>query len=467
MTLPHPRIAVRRFVLAPLAEIASTFVDPTTGRMIANLLANLDRKPKLIAIDGWNGDRKAEVFDRLVEELPGFGISAADLGPPDEFHAADPFRAVTRDLERKAEILKASRWAVETLRVPWIVADYSLDFDILRASMTDPGRGEPGTQARTRLDAHLEWKRRINALSSIALPPTFVLVLPGDRDRKRRLGLTIPRSSGSTRTTPTPSSPRSWPLAGGSKGPEAGPASMGRTVSVASEDRNPGHPMTGCGTAAGLLRSGWAMRRESASRGAVEMKPRIFVGSSSEALDYAYAIHQNLEQDAEVTVWKDGLFELSGYRVPTLLNKLALTDFGVFVFSSDDVLILRGEQFAAVRDNVVFELGLSVGRLGIERNFVIIPRGNAPLRVLTDLEGLSLASFDPDRADDNLRAALGTACHQIRKLLAKLGPIPREAFPKDPHPARSPRTPARIRRPHRLGRSSWSPMTTFPKATCW
>jgi 2-amino-4-hydroxy-6-hydroxymethyldihydropteridine diphosphokinase len=192
LTLPHPRLAVRRFVLAPLAEIASTFVDPTTGRMIASLLANLDRKPRLVAIDGWDGDRKAEVFERLVEELPGFGISASDLGPPRQFTTSDPFGDITREIERKAEALKASRWAVETLRVPWIVADYSLDFDILRETMTDPGKGRVGPDAKARLDAHLEWKRQLVALSKIALPPTFILVLPGDRDRRRRLGLTNP-----------------------------------------------------------------------------------------------------------------------------------------------------------------------------------------------------------------------------------------------------------------------------------
>ena len=38
LTIPHPRFAVRRFVLAPLAEIAPNFVDPVSGRTIRELL---------------------------------------------------------------------------------------------------------------------------------------------------------------------------------------------------------------------------------------------------------------------------------------------------------------------------------------------------------------------------------------------------------------------------------------------
>lgn len=56
LVLPHPRMAVRRFVLAPLAEVAPRAIDPLTGGTVAELLANLDRRPGVVALrlpDGW------------------------------------------------------------------------------------------------------------------------------------------------------------------------------------------------------------------------------------------------------------------------------------------------------------------------------------------------------------------------------------------------------------------------------
>ena len=38
-------------------------------------------------------------------------------------------------------------------------------------------------------------------------------------------------------------------------------------------------------------------------------KPALFVGSSSEGLDLARAVRALLDEDAEVTLWKEGLFE--------------------------------------------------------------------------------------------------------------------------------------------------------------
>ncbi len=42
LTLPHPAMRERLFVLEPLVEIASEMIDPVTGKTVADLLDELD-----------------------------------------------------------------------------------------------------------------------------------------------------------------------------------------------------------------------------------------------------------------------------------------------------------------------------------------------------------------------------------------------------------------------------------------
>lgn len=147
--------------------------------------------------------------------------------------------------------------------------------------------------------------------------------------------------------------------------------------------------------------------------------PTLFIGSSVEGLNTAYAIQQALEYDAEPTVWSQGLFLPSQSVLSELVKSLSRFAFAVFVFSPDDAVKLRGAEFRAVRDNVIFELGLFMGALGPSRCFYLIPRNVGVLHLPSDLAGITPLTYNAARSDGNLLAALGPACNDIRNAIKR------------------------------------------------
>jgi predicted nucleotide-binding protein len=84
---------------------------------------------------------------------------------------------------------------------------------------------------------------------------------------------------------------------------------------------------------------------------------------------------------------------------------------GVFVFTPDDQLSVRGEFKQVARDNVLFELGMFIGKLGRKRAFVVHP-GSRGLSLPSDLAGITTAPYDPH--EKNLAAALGPVATRVR-----------------------------------------------------
>lgn len=149
------------------------------------------------------------------------------------------------------------------------------------------------------------------------------------------------------------------------------------------------------------------------------MKPRIFIGSSGEALDVCYAIQQELGRDFDVTVWNQDVFRLTRDALDSLLAALDSSDAGVFVLRQDDLTESRGQSNPTVRDNVIFELGMFIGRLGRDRTFMLSPDGST-VRLPSDLIGITTAPYDADRFYREPRAAVGPACTQIRQLIRSI-----------------------------------------------
>jgi len=78
--------------------------------------------------------------------------------------------------------------------------------------------------------------------------------------------------------------------------------------------------------------------------------PKVFVASSGEAVRLAQAIEQNLKI-AEVRLWSTPDVLYPGSNLIDELNRiLKHSDFGVFIFSGDDEVKIKGQRQQAVRD---------------------------------------------------------------------------------------------------------------------
>ncbi|HEY5883905.1 MAG TPA: nucleotide-binding protein, partial [Pyrinomonadaceae bacterium] len=139
------------------------------------------------------------------------------------------------------------------------------------------------------------------------------------------------------------------------------------------------------------------------------MKPRVFIASSTESSEVARALQLELDSWTETTIWSQGVVAPSSTILDDLIRAANNYDFGIFVFSHDDIVRIRSEEFWIARDNIVFELGLFIGEIGKERTFLVLPRNQEKFHLPSDLAGFTPVTYEAQRADQNLRAALGPA----------------------------------------------------------
>jgi hypothetical protein len=149
-----------------------------------------------------------------------------------------------------------------------------------------------------------------------------------------------------------------------------------------------------------------------------EQLPAVFIGSSTEGHDVAEAVELHLQEVAITTIWKDGVFGLGSGTLESLMSVLEQFDFAVMVLSPDDIIESRSVNYASPRDNVIFELGLFMGRLGRKRVFIVHEQ-DKNLKLPSDLAGIATS---PYRRRDNLQAALSPTCTPIKRQIHALGP---------------------------------------------
>lgn len=148
---------------------------------------------------------------------------------------------------------------------------------------------------------------------------------------------------------------------------------------------------------------------------------RVFIISSAEALPIARAIQNALANDPFLTtVWTDGVFRVANYTLESLEAQIANSDFAIAIAHADDLTESRGKAWPSPRDNVIFELGLFMGRLGRARAILVEPR-EEKVKLPSDLAGLTTISYQFEKGAD-LASLLAPACNRLRDHINGLGP---------------------------------------------
>lgn len=112
-------------------------------------------------------------------------------------------------------------------------------------------------------------------------------------------------------------------------------------------------------------------------------------------------------------------FRLSSTYIESLESAASEADFALFVLTPDDLTRSRGKQQWSPRDNVVFELGLFMGKIGRERCYLVTEEARG-LKLPSDLLGLKAAAFRR-AAGESWDDALEEACEAINRRVLELG----------------------------------------------
>lgn len=163
------------------------------------------------------------------------------------------------------------------------------------------------------------------------------------------------------------------------------------------------------------------LHQRNAHVGAPRDRIRLFVISSAESLGVARALENAFAYDNFVTtVWTSGVFRVASYPLQSLLDAVDASDFAVAIAHADDTASIRGQDWPVPRDNVVFELGLFMGRLGKDRAVLMESRDHG-VKLPSDLTGITTIPYRYQPGGD-AAALMAPACNQLRDHISRFGP---------------------------------------------
>lgn len=161
LEIPHPRMAMRRFVLEPVSEIAGAMLHPTTGWSLDRLLEHLRRAIPYAAITGAPGSGKTELARQVARAVAGRLLSLPPL-PAAADHPGSDLPVEIEFVGARRELLARQAWEADQ---SWSVSDFWL--------------GQSLAYGRTLLEPdvikHLE--ERLQAEQQRCVPPKITVLV--------------------------------------------------------------------------------------------------------------------------------------------------------------------------------------------------------------------------------------------------------------------------------------------------
>lgn len=125
-----------------------------------------------------------------------------------------------------------------------------------------------------------------------------------------------------------------------------------------------------------------------------DRRPRLLLSAPRELANRVGELGHKLEDRVNVVQWSSLVSAPSHSSLDALGRALDEADFALFVLCKES-FASGGERRGPSRDNVLFELGLSIGRLGLDRVFVLVPRESRSEEFLpSDLLGVTTVYHD-------------------------------------------------------------------------
>lgn len=138
------------------------------------------------------------------------------------------------------------------------------------------------------------------------------------------------------------------------------------------------------------------LQHESKNQMLKPKKPKMFIGSSTQALPLVEHVKRAMKSTVACVPWntaKEFSNRGSGTTIEALCETVEEYDFAMFLFTPDDDIRDRdGNELKCPRDNVVFEYGLFLSALGPQRVLAMM-QVNETLKTPSDLLGVNMPRF--------------------------------------------------------------------------